>query len=65
MYLIDTNIFLEVMLSRKRSEECKRLLTMLREGKIKGITTDFTIYSIMILLEKFNRLSELKRFLLS
>jgi len=65
MYLIDTNIFLEVMLSRKRSEECKRLLTMLREGKIKGIATDFTIYSIMILLEKFNRLSELKRFLLS
>ncbi|UNQ73751.1 hypothetical protein [Infirmifilum sp. NZ] len=36
MHLIDTNIFLEVMPSRSRSEECKRLLGALRSGKPRG-----------------------------
>ncbi len=65
MYLIDTNIFLEVMLSRERSEECKELMSLIRDNKVKGLVTDFTIHSIMILLEKFGRIKELKTFLLS
>ncbi|RLE86738.1 MAG: PIN domain nuclease [Thermoprotei archaeon] len=65
MYLIDTNIFLEVMLSRKRKEECKCLLRMLRDGKIRGIVTDFTIHSIIVLLDRLRKLDELKAFLLS
>ena len=35
-YLIDTNIFLEFMLSQSKSSECKRLLTMLRDKKVEG-----------------------------
>lgn len=65
MYLIDTNIFLEVMLSRERKEECKRLLKALRNGKIRSIVTDFTIHSIIVLLDRLKRLKELRTFLLS
>jgi len=65
MYLIDTNIFLEAMLSRSRAQECIELLKMLKDGKIEGVVTDFAIHSIMILLERFKRLNELKRFLQS
>jgi len=65
MYLIDTNIFIEIMLSRERSEECKELLSLIRDNKIKGLVTDFTIHLIMILLERFGRVKELKMFLLS
>jgi predicted nucleic acid-binding protein len=65
VYLIDTNIFLEVMLGRGRSRECKKLLEMLRDGKIDGVVTDFTIYSIIVLLDRFKKLDALKNFLLS
>jgi len=65
MYLVDTNIFLEVMLSRSRSEECKKLLRMLRDGKLRGIVTDFTIHSIIVLLDNLRRLDALKLFLQS
>jgi predicted nucleic acid-binding protein len=65
VYLIDTNIFLEVMLRRSRSLECKELLKMLRDGRVKGVVTDFTVYSIMILLGKLGKLDELRNFLLS
>jgi len=63
--LVDTNIFLEVMLSRSKREECKKLLAMLRDGKAKGIVTDFTVHSIMVLMDRFKKLEELKTFLLS
>jgi predicted nucleic acid-binding protein len=65
VYLIDTNIFLEVMLRRSRSLECKELLKMLRDGEMKGVATDLTIYSVMILLDKLKKLDELRNFLLS
>ncbi|MEM2017104.1 MAG: PIN domain-containing protein [Nitrososphaerota archaeon] len=65
MYLIDTNVFLEVMLSRERSEECKELLRMLKEGKLEGAITDFTIHAIIVLLDRFKKLNALKSFLQS
>jgi len=65
MYLIDTNIFLEVMLSRDRNEECKKLLRMLEKGELKGIVTDFTIHSIIVLLDRLKKLNTLKYFLQS
>ncbi len=65
MYLIDTNIFLEVMLKRRRSRECKELLGLLRDGEIEGIVTDFTIHSIIVVLDRFKRLEALRKFLLS
>ncbi len=65
MYLVDANIFLEVLLSRARKEECKKLLRSLRDGKSRGIVTDFTIHSIIVIMDGLNRLNELKRFLSS
>ena len=65
MYLIDTNIFLEVMLRRERSKECKKLLELLRDGKINGIVTDFTLHSIIVIFDRFKKLEELKKFLLT
>jgi predicted nucleic acid-binding protein len=63
--LIDTNIFLEVLLSRARVEESKELLASLRDGKKNGAITDFTVHSIIVIMERFGKLSELKTFLSS
>lgn len=64
-YLVDTNIFLEIMLSQTRREDCKKLLALLRDGKAKGIVTDLSVHSIIVLMDKFKKLKELKIFLLS
>lgn len=65
MYLVDTNIFLEVLLSGGRKKPCKRFLGMLRDGKRSGVITDFTVHSIIVIMEGFGRLNELKKFLYS
>ena len=65
MYLIDTNIFLEVLLGRNRKDDCKKLLRHVQEGKSKGIITDFTIHSIIVIMDGFRKLSELRTFLAS
>ena len=64
-YLVDTNIFLEVMLSQRRSEECRRIFTMLRRGMAEGVVTDFTVHSIMVLMGRLKRLERLMVFLSS
>jgi predicted nucleic acid-binding protein len=63
--LIDTNIFLEVLLSRPRVDESKKLLASLRDGKRNGAITDFTVHSIIVIMERFGKLNELKTFLSS
>lgn len=65
MYLIDTNIFLEVLLSQERKESCKSLLRLLRDGKRTGLITDFTIHSIIVIMDGLKKLDELRKFLLS
>jgi len=64
-YLVDTNIFLEVMLSRRRKEECKNLLKQISAGKIRGMLTDFSLYSLMLIMVSHKRYSEIKKFLSS
>lgn len=59
------SIFLEVMLSRRRKDESKKLLELLRDGKVKGVVTDFTIHSIIVLLDNLRRLDGLEVFLSS
>ena len=65
MYLVDTNIFLEILLARPRKEECKKLLSQLRDGKKTGLVTDFTVHSIIVTMDSMNRLTELRTFLTS
>jgi len=47
MYLLDTNIFLEILLSQKKCTDCKKLLN----DKICNIfISDFSLHSIGIIL---------------
>ncbi len=65
MHLVDTNVFLEVMLSGPRKNVCKRFLNLLGKGEKKGIITDFSVYSIMIIMGGFMKKRELRTFLTS
>ena len=65
MYIVDTNIFLEVLLAQNRKDECEDFLNSLRTGKKTGIITDFTVHSIIVIMSNFNRIRELKLFLFS
>jgi len=65
MYLVDTNIFLEVLLLQDRKEECENFLDLIRRGKKTGVVTDFTIHSIIVIMYNLKRLKELKIFLSS
>ncbi|HUY01400.1 MAG TPA: PIN domain-containing protein [Candidatus Deferrimicrobium sp.] len=64
-YLIDTNIFLEVLLKRKRKEACKIFLTKVRTGEIRAIFSHFALYSIEILLSSQKKYNGLRKFLRS
>jgi len=57
MYLIDTNIFLEVLLEQERTEECKELLNKVLEGELTAFVTSFSLHSIAIIMEKLKDLS--------
>ena len=65
MYLVDTNIFLEVLLLQKRKDECESFLNLLRDGKKTGVITDFTLHSIIVIMSNFKKLNELRTFLIS
>jgi|SRR3989338_1031487 len=54
--LIDTNIFLEVLLNQQKAESCQRILQEVKEGKYKAIVTNFTIDSIAIIMNR-NKIS--------
>ena len=58
-------IFFQVFLSRAKKEECKKLLGSLRDGEKNAIITDFTIHSIIVIMNTFHKLNELETFLLS
>lgn len=52
MKLIDTNVFLELLLGRERAQECKELLDMVSRGDEDAVVTHFSIHSIEIILGK-------------
>ena len=65
MYLVDTNIFLEVLLCQAKKEECEKLLEQFRKGKKLGVMTDFTVHSIIVTMYSYERMEGLKVFLSS
>jgi len=65
MYLLDTNIFLEVMLSQRRKDEVKKLLTSIMRGELTAYISKFSLYSIEILLAKLGKFDELRKFLIA
>jgi len=60
VYLVDTNIWLEVLLEQDRKHEAHRFLTDIDPSYLN--VTDFTIYSIGIILSKLGELDLLERF---
>jgi predicted nucleic acid-binding protein len=44
--LLDTNIFLELLLDQKRAGECERLLEFVSKGTIEAVVTHFTVHAI-------------------
>jgi predicted nucleic acid-binding protein len=65
MLLIDTNIFLEVMLAQSKRKACASFLNAVKENREKAAVTDFTIFSLMVILDGRRKLRELDRFLRS
>lgn len=62
-YLIDTNIFLEVLLEQDDNDSCLTLLRLIEEGKIQAIVTSFALHSIAIILEKLKGIDSYRDFL--
>ncbi len=48
---IDTNIFLEIFLKDSKWEKCEDLLKMLREESRIAVTTDFIMYSCLLIVQ--------------
>jgi predicted nucleic acid-binding protein len=64
--LIDTNIFLEVQLNQERSTQATKILKAVSVNKAQGFITDYTIDSVIIIMEHFDKSpDEIKRFLVS
>jgi len=61
LILIDTNIFLEMLLGRSKAEQCKALLDMISEGRAESAVTHFSIHSVEAIMR--NNGGELTSFL--
>lgn len=61
MYLIDTNIFLEVLLNREYSQGIRNFLT--RDTDTSFFMTDFSLYSIGIFLTRRKQSEQFTQFL--
>ena len=62
-YLIDTNIFLEILLEQDNKNSCLKLLKRIEEGDIQVIVTSFALHSIAIILEKLKDIDSYREFL--
>ena len=62
MKLIDTNIFLEILLDQSKAEIAKKTLTRLIEKEEPIVISSFTIHSIFVILERRRCLNQLKLF---
>ncbi|MDP2974004.1 MAG: hypothetical protein Q8N60_03050, partial [Candidatus Diapherotrites archaeon] len=63
LYLIDSNIFLEILLAQKNKQQCKELLERIKAGEIEAICSSYAIHGIEATIEKFKGLKELRTFL--
>ena len=52
MYLLDANIFLEILLQQEKKEECKKFLS---EHIGELYITDFSLHSLGVILFRFNK----------
>ena len=60
MYLVDTNIFLEILLDQKRSSDCKNFL---EKNYDKIFISDFSLHSIGVILFRYKKKEIFKDFI--
>lgn len=46
MILLDTNIFLELLLDQKRAAECESLLELVSKGEMEAAVTHFAVHAV-------------------
>ncbi|MDG6925564.1 MAG: type II toxin-antitoxin system VapC family toxin [Nitrososphaerota archaeon] len=46
LILIDTNVFLEVLLDQKKAGECKALLKKVSAGELEAVVSHFTVHAV-------------------
>lgn len=63
MYLIDTNIFLEILLAQEKKDECIALLKEIENDNISAAVTKFSIHSIEVIMGNYRLTDELRIFL--
>lgn len=63
MYLIDTNIFLELLLDQEKSDVCQSMLDKIEESKKVFYISRFTVHSIEVNLTRSNNKEVLGDFL--
>lgn len=59
MYLVDTNIFLEILLAQEKSSDCKDFLNINYD---KIFISDFSLHSIGVILYRYNKKEIFKKF---
>jgi len=64
MYLIDTNIFLEILLNQKNAEECERFLKRINNSQDAFYISSFTLHSIEVIMARNKQEDALLNFLL-
>jgi predicted nucleic acid-binding protein len=62
MYLIDTNIFIEILLGQEKADVCLQFLNQATEKEIQCIVTSYTLHSIETILSNLKRLDVLTAF---
>lgn len=60
MYLVDTNVWLELLLDQERAQEGRRFLETVESGRL--FMTDFGFHSIGLVLARLDRTEALLRF---
>lgn len=62
--IIDSNIFLEVLLKQEKSENCRIFLNKTISGEAEGIVPDFVIDSVLLIMKRDSiNTKEMKMFL--
>ena len=60
MYLVDTNIFLEILLNQDKKEDCKKFLEN-NNGEL--FISDFSLHSIGVILFRYDKLNIFRDFI--
>ena len=63
MYLIDTNIFLEILLGQDKCMECEAMINLISKSNELFYVSSFTIHSIEVVMTKNVKIAELLEFL--